>query len=67
MKTKFEIYAEGNENTKTYKIVKAWSDGDITVYRTTRLSEQEFEDMEYNTPNDWQYFLNTSPNYYSLK
>ena len=67
MKTKCEIYAVGDENTKTYKIYKAWSDGDITVYRTTELSEQEFADMEYNTPNDWQNFLNTSSNYYSLK
>ena len=67
MKTKIEIYAVGNEETKTYDIIKTYNDGDITVYRTTRLSEQEFEDMEYNTPNDWQNFLNTSTDYYSLK
>ncbi len=67
MKPKYEIFAEGDENTKTYKIIKAWGDGDITVYRTGELTEQEFEEMEYNTPRDWQNYLNTSSDYYALK
>ena len=67
MKTKIEINAVGNEEAKTYDIIKTYNDGEKTAYRTTRLSEQEFEDMEYNTPNDWQNFLNTSQDYYSLK
>ena len=65
MKT-VEIYAVANEETKTYDIVKVWSDGVKTVYRTTELTEQEFEDMEYNTPGDWQNFLNTSQSYYHV-
>ena len=66
MKTKIEINAIGNEVTKTYDIIKI-SNGVRTIYRTTELSEQEFEDMEYNTPNDWQNFLNISNAYYLLK
>ena len=32
---KTTITALGNERTKTYDIVKTWSDGTKTVYRTT--------------------------------
>ena len=67
MKAKIEINAVGNEVAKTYDIIKTSNDGGKTIYRTTELSEQEFEDMEYNTPNDWQNFLNTSQDYYLVK
>lgn len=67
MRTIYSIYAVGNEKTKTYDIVKVWDYGPMTVYRTTELSEQEFEELEYNTSNDWQNFLNTSQNYYLVE
>lgn len=64
---KTTITALGNERTKTYDIVKTWSDGTKTVYRTTELTYQEFEDMEYNTENDWKDFLKTSQDYYVVE
>lgn len=67
MKTKIEINAVGNEVTKTFDITKTWDDGETVTYRTNELSPEEFEDMEYNTPNDWQNFLNTSQDYYLVK
>jgi hypothetical protein len=64
---KATITALGNERTKTYDIVKTWNDGTKTVYRTTELTYQEFEDMEYNTENDWKDFLKTSQDYYVVE
>lgn len=63
MKTNYSINAVANEKEQTYDIVKTWSDGVEVIYRTTELTYQEFEDMEYNTSNDWQNFLNTNQNY----
>jgi hypothetical protein len=64
---KTTITALGNERTKTYDIVKTWNDGTKTVYRTTELTYQEFEDFEYNTENDWKDFLKTSQDYYVVE
>jgi hypothetical protein len=64
---KTTITAKGNERTKTYDIVKTWNDGTKTVYRTTELTYQEFEDLEYNTENDWKDFLKTSQDYYLVE
>ena len=66
MKTKYEINAVANEKTKTFDIFKTWSDGEKVIYRTTELTDQEFNDMEYNTSSDWQNFLNTNQNYYRI-
>ena len=64
---KTTLTALGNERTKTYDIVKTWNDGTKTVYRTTELTYQEFEDFEYNTENDWKDFLKTSQDYYLVE
>ena len=64
---KTTVTALGNERTKTYDIVKTWNDGTKTVYRTTELTYQEFEDFEYNTENDWKDFLKTSQDYYVVE
>ena len=64
---KTTITAKGNERTRTYDIVKTWNDGTKTVYRTTELTYQEFEDFEYNTENDWKDFLKTSQDYYLVE
>ena len=66
MKAKYEINAVANEKTKTFDIIKTWNDGTKVIYRTTELTDQEFKDMEYNTSNDWQNFLNTNQNYYLI-
>ena len=64
---KATITATANEETKTFDIVKTWKDGTSVTYRTTELTEQEFEEMEYNTPGDWENFLKTDGSYYLLK
>lgn len=64
---KTTVTANGNERTKTFDIVKTWSDGTKTVYRTAELTYQEFEDFEYNTENDWKDFLKTSQDYYLVE
>ena len=66
MKAKYTINAVANEKTKTFDIVKTWNDGTKVIYRTTELPDQEFEELEHNTPNDWQSFLNTNQNYYLI-
>ena len=66
MKT-YSITAKANKKTKTFDIIKTWNDGTKTVYRTTELTDQEFEDMEYNTENDWKNFLKTDQSYFEVK
>jgi hypothetical protein len=61
------ITATANEKTKTYDITKTWSDGTSVTYRTAELTDQEFEDFEYNTSSDWQSFLETNLEYYLIK
>ena len=67
MRTIYSINAVANEKTKTFDIIKVWNDGTKVIYRTTELTDQEFKDMEYNTTNDWQNFLNTSQDYYLVE
>lgn len=64
---KTTITATANEKTKTYDITKTWSDGTSVTYRTAELTNQEFEDFEYNTSSDWQNFLETNLEYYLIK
>jgi hypothetical protein len=61
------ITATANEKTKTYDIVKTWSDRTSVTYRTAELTSEEFEDFEYNTSSDWQSFLETNLEYYLIK
>ena len=63
----YSITAKANKRTKTYDIVKTWNDGIKVIYRTTELTDQEFEDMEYNTENDWKNFLKTDQSYFEVK
>lgn len=68
MKTKdYSITARANESAKTYDITKTWNDGTVTTYRTDELSEEEFEDLDYNTEGDWEDFLRTDQSYYVVK
>src|SRR5690554_2069652 len=64
---KTTITATANEKTKTYNITKTWSDGTSVTYRTAELTDQEFEDLEFNTSSDWQNFLYTNLEYYLVK
>ena len=65
MKTTITAWAD--ERTKTYNITKTWSDGSSVTYRTAELTDQEFEDLGYNTSSDWQNFLETNLEYYLVK
>lgn len=67
MARKFTITAMGDEKTKTFDIVKLWNDGTVTTYRTSELSEEEFEELDYNTESDWEDFLRTDQSYYVVK
>lgn len=68
MKTKdYSITVTANESAKTFDITKAWNDGTATTYRTGELSEEEFEDLDYNTEGDWENFLRTDQSYYVVK
>lgn len=64
---KTTITATANEKTKTYDITKTWSDGTSVTYRTAELTDQEFEDLEFNISSDWQSFLETNLEYYLVK
>lgn len=67
MKTKdYSITATANESAKTFDITKTWDDGTATTYRTSELSDEEFEDLDYNTESDWQDFLNHDGSYYRV-
>jgi len=39
---------------------------DGSKYRTCQFSKNEFQENEYNTLNDWAYFL-TTQNFYYIK
>jgi len=64
---KVTITATANKKTKTFDIIKTWNDGTKVIYRTTELTDQEFEDLGYNTSSDWQNFLETDLEYYLVK
>jgi len=40
---------------------------DGTKYRTCQFSKNEFQDMEFNTLNDWAYFLRSQDIYFIIK
>ena len=56
-----EINAKPNHSKRTFTI-----NADGVKYRTTRMSKVEFESNLNNTVNDWQNFLKTSYDYYSI-
>ena len=40
---------------------------DGTKYRTCQFSKNEFQNNEFNTLNDWTYFLRSQDFYYVIK
>jgi hypothetical protein len=57
-----ELRISSNQGRKHFTIVK-----NGTRYRTNRLSRDEFEEMEMNTPKDWLNFLASSQNYFKVE
>lgn len=67
MKATFTLTAYADERFLDFDIVKEWSDGAKTIYRTEEFSEDEFQEMENNTENDWKNYLKTSGSYHEVK
>jgi len=60
------IKATANYSKRTFTL-RCYQGGVMYAkYRTIQLSEEEFNSCEYNTNNDWYYFL-TSSDYYKVK
>lgn len=52
-----------NKSKRHFTIIK----DDGTKYRTIPMSKSEFKKNEYNTLNDWKYFLRSSQDYYAVR
>lgn len=60
------IKATPNHARKTFTI-RTYHDGKLTAkYRTTRMSNEEFQSNLHNTQNDWANYLK-SDEYYTVK
>ena len=60
--TENDIKVTSNVKNRTFTIKK-----NGTTYRTGKFSKPEFEELEYNTQNDWSNFLRTQDFYYQVK
>lgn len=60
------IKVTANHKDQTFNIRKTGESGYRAKYRTIRLPKDEFNSCLYNTQNDWQNFLNSSPDYYKV-
>ena len=67
MKTQKEtIKVFPNQSKRTFTIRK-YIDGKLFAkYRTTTMSQEEFESGEMSTENDWKYFLRSTNDYYKI-
>lgn len=60
------IRVTANRQKRTFTI-RIYRDGQFEFkYRTISFCCEEFNSMEYNTQEDWQYFLNHTYNYYRV-
>tara|TARA_R110002124_G_scaffold181531_2_gene348936 strand:+ start:197 stop:403 length:207 start_codon:yes stop_codon:yes gene_type:complete len=63
----------GIEKGSTMKVEANHSKRTFTIrtegakYRTLKFTKQEFEENEWNTQGDWEYFLRTEDFYYEIK
>ena len=51
-------------NDKDNSIILVMDDG--TKYAIVGMTDDEFEEAQYNTDEDWKYFLRRSESYYSF-
>lgn len=65
--SKSELVVTGNESDYTFTIEVIERNKPTIVYKTNPVSKIEFEELEYNTENDWKNFLRTSNDYYVVK
>ena len=57
-----ETKAKANQRKRTFTIRT-----DNAKYRTCVFTKEEFEELECNTSNDWDYFLSTEDFYRLVK
>ena len=62
-----EINATPNHSAKTFTLKKYINGKLAAVYRTIKMSADEFKSCLRNTPNDWAQFLKYSNDYYTVK
>jgi len=55
------LKVSSNKSKRTYTIKT-----DAATYRTSPMTKDEFESCEYNTGNDWSYFLRSN-DYYKVR
>ena len=61
------INIKANYSKRTFTIRKQNANGrTVANYRTNTLSVDEFNELDYNTTDDWMHFLNTSLYYYQV-
>ena len=61
-----KITATPNYSKRTFTL-RCYSDGIFYAkYRTTQMTQDEFDTEEYNTQNDWEQFLKYG-DYYKVK
>lgn len=60
------IKVKSNQSARTFTI-SIYRDGKFdSKYRTIPVPRLEFQEMEYMTERDWDYFLSHSENYYRV-
>ena len=62
MKTGTELKVTSNIKERTFRIKK-----NTTIYKTIRMSKEDFNDADNWTANDWQSFLNKTYEYFIIK
>ena len=61
-----EIKATPNYSNRTFTLRCTDTNGFKVKYRTTPMNKEEFESCEYNTANDWNWFLKNTDDYYKV-
>jgi hypothetical protein len=64
---KKSIIASSNRTSRTFTIRKYEVAKCYAKFKTLPMSRQEFEDMEYWTQGDWEYYLKSEQSYWRLK
>jgi hypothetical protein len=62
MKTGIELKVTSNKKQRTFRIKK-----DNTIFKTIKMTKDEFNDANNWTSNDWQSFLNKTHEYFIIK
>jgi hypothetical protein len=59
----FTIKATPNRSKRTFTLRKYYNNKFYSKYRTFPMIREEFEELEYNTGEDWKIFLITDSRY----